>query len=66
MCFWMKCEYSSSTQVVVLRSDRGRLHLFGFSVELQPFPPEGAGPQLQLPAGFWSEGDLCSSGQSTL
>lgn len=66
MCFGINCEHPASTQAVILRSHPERLHLFGFSVELQPFTPEAAGPELQLPAGLWSEADLCSSGQSAL
>lgn len=52
--------HPTSTQAVVLRTHREKLHLFGFSAELQPFSPAAAGPQLQLPARLWSEADLCS------
>lgn len=51
----------ASLQAVVLRTHGERLLLFGLSAELQPLSPEAAGPQLQLPAGLWSEADLSLS-----
>lgn len=66
MSSWVKCDFDNMWQAVILRSHGEGLRSFGFSVELQPVPPEAAGPQLQPPAGLWCNDALCASGQPSL
>ena len=53
-------------QIEELQVVRGRLCCSGFCCEVQPIPPERTGPELQRPAGLWTEAALWFPGESRL
>lgn len=53
-------------QVVGLPDHGGRLPVIGLSSEVQPFPPERVGPELQPSWGVWNEASVSGKGQSWL